>query len=218
MQKEYREDRGEKMVFLQGLLIGFAFVAPIGMQNIYVFNNGLTYRLQKALLYTFFVWVFDALFCVTAFYGIGALITRNEILKLVIMLAGGTLTVYIGYTIIRSAKQRAVTSAENQLSLKQALLTALIVSWANPQALIDGTMMLGASRGTLTNAESIFFIIGVVSASFIWDLGMTTVFNLFSNKLPRKFLLWVNLISGSIVAFYGLYLLLKSASALGWFL
>ena len=43
------------MAYLQGLLIGLAFVAPIGMQNIYVFNNGLSYKLSRALLYTFFV-------------------------------------------------------------------------------------------------------------------------------------------------------------------
>ena len=62
------------MAYWQGLLIGFAFVAPIGMQNVYVFNNGLSYKLSRAWLYTFLVWVFDALFCLAAFYGIGALI------------------------------------------------------------------------------------------------------------------------------------------------
>ena len=66
------------MAYLQGLLIGFAFVAPIGMQNVYVFNNGLSYKLTRAWLYTFIVWVFDALFCVAAFYGIGALIAKNS--------------------------------------------------------------------------------------------------------------------------------------------
>ena len=98
------------MAYWQGLLIGFAFVAPIGMQNVYVFNNGLSYKLSRAWLYTFLVWVFDALFCLAAFYGIGALITHNQTLKLFIMLAGGLLTAYIGWGIIRVANQRALTS------------------------------------------------------------------------------------------------------------
>lgn len=87
-------------------------------------------------------------------------------------------------------------------------MTALIVSWGNPQAMIDGTMMLGASRATLTFEQSILFITGVITASFIWDHGITIGFNLLRDKLPKKFLLAINLISGIIVAIYGLYLIL----------
>ncbi len=180
------------MAYWQGLLIGFAFVAPIGMQNVYVFNNGLSYKLSRAWLYTFLVWVFDALFC----------------------LAAGLLTAYIGWGIIRAANQRALTSDDNKVSLKQAITTAFVVSWANPQALIDGTMMLGASRGTLTLAESVFFIIGVVSASFIWDMGMTTAFNVFRHKIPDRLLLWINLISGIIVVVYGIFLFVEGGKQL----
>lgn len=196
------------MIYLRGILVGFAFVAPIGMQNIYMFNNALSNKMSKALLYNFLVWFCDALFSFAAFYGIGALISANEIVKIIVMLVGGTLTSYIGFNIIRSAKQTAIGSDSKKQTLKQALMTALIVSWGNPQAMIDGTMMLGASRATLTFEQSILFITGVVTASFIWDHGITIGFNLLRDKLPKKFLLAINLISGIIVAVYGLYLIL----------
>nr|WP_275689076.1 LysE family transporter [Ligilactobacillus ruminis] len=189
-------------------MVGFAFVAPIGMQNIYMFNNALSNKMSKALLYNFLVWFCDALFSFAAFYGIGALISANEIVKIIVMLVGGALTSYIGFNIIRSAKQTAIGSDSKKQTLKQALMTALIVSWGNPQAMIDGTMMLGASRATLTFEQSILFITGVVTASFIWDHGITIGFNLLRDKLPKKFLLAINLISGIIVAIYGLYLIL----------
>lgn len=196
------------MIYLRGILVGFAFVAPIGMQNIYMFNNALSNKMSKALLYNFLVWFCDALFSFAAFYGIGALISANEIVKIIVMLVGGALTSYIGFNIIRSAKQTAIGSDSRKQTLKQALMTALIVSWGNPQAMIDGTMMLGASRATLTFEQSILFITGVVTASFIWDHGITIGFNLLRDKLPKKFLLAINLISGIIVAIYGLYLIL----------
>ncbi len=196
------------MIYLRGILIGFAFVAPIGMQNIYMFNNALSNKMSKALLYNFLVWFCDALFSFAAFYDIGALISANEIVKIIIMLVGGALTSYIGFNIIRSAKQTAIGSDSKKQTLKQALMTALIVSWGNPQAMIDGTMMLGASRATLTFEQSILFITGVITASFIWDHGITIGFNLLRDKLPKKFLLAINLISGIIVAVYGLYLIL----------
>ena len=196
------------MIYLRGILVGFAFVAPIGMQNIYMFNNALSNKMSKALLYNFLVWFCDALFSFAAFYGIGALISANEIVKIIVMLVGGALTSYIGFNIIRSAKQTAIGSDSKKQTLKQALMTALIVSWGNRQAMIDGTMMLGASRATLTFEQSILFITGVVTASFIWDHGITIGFNLLRDKLPKKFLLAINLISGIIVAIYGLYLIL----------
>ena len=196
------------MIYLRGILIGFAFVAPIGMQNIYMFNNALSNKMSKALLYNFLVWFCDALFSFAAFYGIGALISANEIVKIIVMLIGGALTSYIGFNIIRSAKQTAIGSDSKKQTLKQALMTALIVSWGNPQAMIDGTMMLGASRATLTFEQSILFITGVITASFIWDHGITIGFNLLRDKLPKKFLSAINLISGIIVAVYGLYLIL----------
>ena len=196
------------MIYLRGILVGFAFVAPIGMQNIYMFNNALSNKMSKALLYNFLVWFCYALFSFAAFYGIGALISANEIVKIIVMLVGGALTSYIGFNIIRSAKQTAIGSDSKKQTLKQALMTALIVSWGNPQAMIDGTMMLGASRATLTFEQSILFITGVVTASFIWDHGITIGFNLLRDKLPKKFLLAINLISGIIVAVYGLYLIL----------
>ena len=196
------------MIYLRGILVGFAFVAPIGMQNIYMFNNALSNKMSKALLYNFLVWFCDALFSFAAFYGIGALISANEIVKIIVMLVGGALTSYIGFNIIRSAKQTAIGSDRKKQTLKQALMTALIVRWGNPQAMIDGTMMLGASRATLTFEQSILFITGVVTASFIWDHGITIGFNLLRDKLPKKFLLAINLISGIIVAVYGLYLIL----------
>lgn len=196
------------MIYLRGILVGFAFVAPIGMQNIYMFNNALSNKMSKALLYNFLVWFCDALFSFAAFYGIGALISANEVVKIIVMLIGGALTSYIGFNIVRSAKQTAIGSDSKKQTLKQALMTALIVSWGNPQAMIDGTMMLGASRATLTFEQSILFITGVVTASFIWDHGITIGFNLLRDKLPKKFLLAINLISGIIVAIYGLYLIL----------
>lgn len=196
------------MIYLRGILVGFAFVAPIGMQNIYMFNNALSNKMSKALLYNFLVWFCDALFSFAAFYGIGALISANEIVKIIAMIVGGALTSYIGFNIIRSAKQTAIGSDQKKQTLKQALMTALIVSWGNPQAMIDGTMMLGASRATLTFEQSILFITGVITASFIWDHGITIGFNLLRDKLPKKFLLAINLISGIIVLIYGLYLIL----------
>lgn len=202
------------MTVLKGMMIGFAFIAPIGMQNLYVFNNAMNNRLRRAFLYVLFVWLADAAFSMAAFFGMGALISSYEMLKLIVMLLGGLLVIWIGYGILRGANSVQLNTQQNAMTMKKAMLTAVIVSWANPQALIDGSLMLGALRGTLADNQVWPFIIGVITASFIWFNGITITMNLLKERLPKRALVWVNIVSAFIVIGYGLYLLYEAVEML----
>lgn len=202
------------MIFLKGMLIGFAFVAPIGMQNIFVFNNALSNTTKRAVLNSLFIWFFDALFSLVAFYGIGALIIKNEMVKLAIMGIGGLLILWIGYTIIRSARAAVEFGSLQAMPLKKVILTAFVAVWGNPQALIDGTLMLGALRGDMTASQTLPFMVAVLMATASWFFGIAILFSIFRNKVSPKFLMWVNLISALIIIGYGLTLITKVAFVL----
>jgi L-lysine exporter family protein LysE/ArgO len=191
---------------LKGMMIGFAFIAPIGMQNLYVFNNAMNHKMRRALLYVMFVWVADASFSLSAFFGMGALIATTDWLKLAVMLVGSLLVMWIGFGILRGANSVQLNQAENQMTPAKAFATAFVVSWANPQALVDGSLMLGALRGTLADAQVWPFIIGVLIASAIWFNGITITMNILKERLPKRVLVWVNIVSAVIVMAYGVYL------------
>jgi len=195
---------------IKGMMIGFAFVAPIGMQNLYVFNNALTNSFKRSLIYVLFVWIADSLFSLAAFFGMGAIISSVTWLRLLVMLIGGGLVIWIGWGILRSANNVQLNTTGNNLPVKQAFITAFIVSWANPQALIDGSLLLGALRGTLEQVQVWPFIIGVIMATFIWFNTITIVMNILKERLPKKVLVWVNILSGIIVLGYGTYLLIQA--------
>ncbi|MSD83927.1 amino acid transporter [Lactobacillus curvatus] len=197
------------MFFLKGILMGFAFVAPIGMQNIFVFNNAMSNTTRRAVFNSLFIWLFDALFSLVAFYGIGALIVQNDAIRLAIMGIGGLLILWIGYTILRSARSTVTFGTLEPMPLGKVILTAFVAVWGNPQALIDGTLMLGALRGGMSRSEAIPFIVGVVSATATWFFGIAIVFSLFRKKVSPKFLMGVNLASAIIIIVYGLGLLVK---------
>lgn len=198
------------MTIIKGMMIGFAFVAPIGMQNLYVFNNALTNSFRRSLVYVLFVWIADSLFSLAAFFGMGAIISSVTWLRLLVMLVGGLLVIWIGWGILRSADGVQLNAHQNKLPVKQAFMTAFIVSWANPQALIDGSLLLGALRGTLAKDAVWPFIIGVIMATFIWFNTITILMNLLKERLPKKVIVWVNIISGLIVLIYGAYLLVEA--------
>lgn len=121
---------------------------------------------------------------------------------------------WIGYGILRGANSVQLNTQQNAMSLKKALVTAVIVSWANPQALIDGSLMLGALRGTLADSQVWPFIIGVIMATFVWFSGITITMNLLKDRLLKRVLVWVNILSAVIVLGYGVYLLVEAISML----
>jgi L-lysine exporter family protein LysE/ArgO len=149
------------------------------------------------------VWLADTALTVIAFLGMGALITRWQWLKLAILLIGGGIVMWMGYGIIRGASSSAIGNDNKVMPLKEAFTAAWVVAFANPQAIIDTSVSFGAMRSTLTTAEVWPFLLGILTSTALWFFGVTFVIGILKNRLPRRFLLWVNLISGAIVLVYG---------------
>ena len=82
--------------YLQGLTIGLAYVAPIGMQNLFVINSALTQPRRRALLTALIVIAFDISLALACFFGIGALVERFDWLQRLILIVGGCIVVWIG--------------------------------------------------------------------------------------------------------------------------
>jgi len=195
------------MFLLKGLLLGFALVAPIGMQNIYVFNNVFNHSMKRSMLYSLFVWISNTALALVGYFGFGVILNANEIVKQVVMFVGGVLVVWLAWNILKSARSVDLNEQVNQIPVKKAILTAIVVIWANPQAVIDSSITLSAIRGTLTDSAVGMFITGIVMATFIWIMGMTLVINSLKDRLSKKFLIWINVISGIVLLLYGVHLL-----------
>ena len=54
--------------FLQGLTMGLAYVAPIGLQNLFVINSALTHTRRRALLTALIVIFFDVTLAFACFF------------------------------------------------------------------------------------------------------------------------------------------------------
>lgn len=192
-------------VFLQGLTMGIAYVAPIGLQNLFVINTALTQTKGRVYATALIVVFFDITLALACFFGIGLLIERWMPLRIGILLIGSLLVLWIGIHIIRT-KSTLDTSSNVNIPLRKVIWSACVVTWFNPQAIIDGTMMLGAFRATLDPSMSQFFIFGVALASILWFLGISTVITFFSAKFTDKTLNWINIICGIIIVVYGIRL------------
>ena len=192
-------------ILLQGLTMGLAYVAPIGMQNLFVINSALTNKRKRALLTALIVIFFDITLSLACFFGIGTIMQRFKWLQMVILCVGSLIVIYIGISLLR-AKTQDLEKDQPTMSIKKTISSACVVTWFNPQAIIDGTMMLGAFHVTLAAGQETPFITGVACASFSWFIGLTFLISLISSKFNAKVMRWINIVCGVIIIGYGLKL------------
>lgn len=193
--------------FFKGLMLGFAYVAPIGVQNLFAINTSLTQSRKRAYITAFIIMFFDITLSIACFMGAGAIMSASKWLELIVMGIGSLVVIYIGFSIVRSeAKMDDSTNVD--IPILKVLTTACVVTWFNPQALIDGTMLLGASKAAVPADLGYVFILGVCIASASWWLGLTTVVTLFRAKITAKIFRIINIVCGAFILFYGASLLL----------
>lgn len=191
--------------FINGLLLGLAYVAPIGMQNLYVINTAIKSGRLRAYQVAFITIFFDITLALACFFGIGLILDKLPVLRNIILAAGSLVILYIGASLLRSK-----TNVSNEINVDEPLLkvaaACFTVTWFNPQAIIDGTLLLGGFRATLPAAAANLFILGVATASFIWFTSIATIVSFFKSMIGVKTLRIINLICGIVIIYFGLKL------------
>ena len=79
-------------IFLQGLTMGLAYLAPIGAQNLFVINTALTAPLGIALVTAGIVAFFDISLALACFWGIGLVIEHSLLLQKALLGGGGLIS------------------------------------------------------------------------------------------------------------------------------
>lgn len=195
-------------IYIQGLTMGLAYVAPIGLQNLFVINTAISQPRKRVYITALIVIFFDITLGLACFFGVGAVMQASPLLEMAILLIGSLIVIWIGIGLMRS-HDTMDNSTKVDVPILKVITTACVVTWFNPQALIDGTMMLGAFKATLPAGTDLFFVSGFASASVLWFLGISTVISLFSAKITDKALRVINVICGVVIIFYGVKLMLS---------
>lgn len=190
---------------LQGLVFGLAYVAPIGMQNLYVINSALKYSKIKAYQVSMITVFFDISLALCCFFGVGLIVDKMPFLKGAIMLIGSLAVLYIGYGLLKSNGE-INDNVEVETKLSKIIYSCFAVTWLNPQALIDGSLILGGYNTSVPKGMVIYFIIGVCTASFLWFNTLATLVSIFKTKINSKIIRIINVVCGLFIIYFGLKL------------
>ena len=202
-------------IYLQGLTMGLAYVAPIGLQNLFVINSALTQKRSRVYLTALIVIFWDISLGLSCFLGAGALMQALPWLQKVILAVGSLIVIWIGIGLLRS-RASLEGGRDVNVPIWKLITSAFVVTWLNPQAIIDGTMMLGAFRASIPAGTDVYFICGFGSASILWFLTLSTVVSLLGSRFNEKVLNIINKVCGAVIIFYGLKLAWSFAKMMGW--
>ena len=116
--------------YFQGLTLGLAYVAPIGMQNLFVINSALTQSRLRALITALIVIFFDVTLAMACFFGIGLVMQKYAAVQMTVLFIGGLVVTYIGYGLIKS-KVTELDGTAQPPGLISTIWQACVVTWFN---------------------------------------------------------------------------------------
>lgn len=193
--------------FIQGFLFSIAYLAPIGMQNLYVINTAAVRGGRRAYAVALITAFFDISLVLACFYGMGMIMDNSVVLRAVILAVGSLVLIYIGFQLFSSSPETDSAAApDTQISVGRVVAACFSITWLNPQALIDGSLLLGGIRASLSFGTETFFVLGSCLASVCWFMFIAVTVSKFRNFFDTKVLKTVNVLCGTFLILYGIKL------------
>jgi len=201
-----------KIIF-QGYMLGLAYLVPIGMQNSYVINTASRSSGRRIFQIAIIASILDVLLAMACFYGIGLVLESFAYFKTAVMGIGSAVIMLMGLKLIFT-KVSSLQEDGEEYGIGKLAAMLFAVTWLNPQAVIDGTFLLGGFKALLSPSESAFFITGVAIASVSWFFGLSYGVYYLKRFMTEKVLRTINVLCGAMLVFFGLRLGMEFLSAI----
>lgn len=153
--------------FFYGVILALGLIIPLGMQNVFVFNQGATqYRLQQALPAVLTAFVCDTLLILCAVLGVSVVVLAIPVLKVIIFAVGILFLLYMGWV---TWKATVSTSGEvKPFSPRRQVGFALSVSLLNPHALLDSIGVIGTNSLNFHGPDKWAYTGACILVSLCW--------------------------------------------------
>ena len=145
---------------------------------------------------------FDVALSVACFFGMGAIMSSSVWLELALIFVGSIVVIIMGTKILKSSDNTEL-NANVEIPIKKVIATSCIVTWFNPQAIIDGSMLLGASKAAIPPEYGTAFIISCAASSVCWCFIMPSVVYYFKSKFSDKAIRIISVVCGIFIVVYG---------------
>lgn len=159
---------------VQGFILAFGLILPLGVQNMFVFNQGAAQaRYVRALPVIVVASFCDTLLILLAVLGVSTAAFGIGWLKTGLLLAGIVFLLYMGWATWRSSSG---TGSEDKppepLGPRKQIAFAFSVSLLNPHAIMDTIGVIGTSSLNYGGEEKAAFAVACIVVSWLWYFGL----------------------------------------------
>ncbi|MGF9965730.1 LysE/ArgO family amino acid transporter [Bacillus rhizoplanae] len=195
---------------LHGIVLAFGLIIPLGVQNVFVFNQGASQStLFKAAPVVITAATCDTILILFAVQGVSLMLLTFSWLTTILYTIGFFFLLYMGWAIWKS--EPTVSKNEVQtMTIKKQIIFAASVSLLNPHAILDTIGVIGTNSIQYIGAEKWAFTFATIFVSWIWFIGLAIAGRILgkvdSSGTKIKLL---NKISGVIIWGVAFYMLAK---------
>jgi len=154
---------------LHGLMLAFGLILPLGVQNVFIFNQGATHKkFIHAIPAVITAGVCDTILISLAVAGVSLIILSFEWLRTFMFLIGFLFLVYMGWLMWKDTNEVKQSDESHSFSTKRQILFAASVSLLNPHAILDTIGVIGTSSLVYTGLDKWIFTVACILVSWIW--------------------------------------------------
>jgi threonine/homoserine/homoserine lactone efflux protein len=199
--------------FLKGMVIGFSIAAPVGPIGVLCIQRTLAYGRIVGFASGLGAATADAAYGVVAAFGLtfisGFLVQQQIALRIV----GGAFLLWLAWKSFSAAPsdpRAAVTrDAGSAAHVASAYGSTFLLTVANPATILSFVAVfaglgIGAAGGAQGYEGALMLVLGVFLGSALWWLILAGVAGFFRERMKVSYLVWINRVSGVIIATFGL--------------
>ncbi|WP_010096577.1 LysE/ArgO family amino acid transporter [Ornithinibacillus scapharcae] len=192
---------------IHGVILAFGLILPLGIQNVFIFNQGATSTIfQRALPAVVTAAICDTLLITLAVAGVSVVVLSVEGFGIILSSIGFFFLLYMGWVMWKSDPQVTRTTEEHY-SARRQITFAASVSLLNPHAILDTIGVIGTSSIGYHGYEKLTFAVACIVVSWIWFFGIALVGRKIGQLTKsRKLLKRINQISAFIIWGMALYM------------
>lgn len=197
--------------FVRGLLIGLSIAATVGPMSVLCMQRTVYRGQWYGLVSGLGIATADAVYGSIAAFGVTLVANFLVSQQLWIRLLGGLFLVYLGLkTLLTRPAERAATAKANGFA--GAYISTLLLTLTNPLTILSFAAIfagIGVGAASKSYLAATIVVLGVFSGSALWWVILTSCISLLRGKFTARWLLWINRVSGGIIALFGVLALLS---------
>lgn len=184
-----------------GFLLALGLILPLGVQNVFVFNQGALHpQYRKTLPIVLTASLCDTLLISLSVLGVSVLVLASTWAKLILMIAGSIFLAYMGLVTWRSPAASMNEKQAETFPPKRQITFGLFISLLNPHAILDTIGVIGTSSLSYHGPDKLAFAISCIAVSWIWFFSLALAGRM-AGRLDRsgRFMTALNKVSAVVM-------------------